>query len=309
MLHPRNKHRARYDFKALCASEPELTAFVRPNAYGDESIDFSNPEAVKTLNRALLKHHYGVSHWEIPQNYLCPPIPGRADYLHHVADLLAENNGGKIPTGSKVKCLDVGVGANCIYPIVGNSEYQWSFVGSDIDPVAVDSAHAIVKQNEHLRTSIDLRLQRNKQDFFFGILRRGERFSLTVCNPPFHSSAAEAEAGTIRKLSNLNRKKVTKATLNFGGTNNELWCEGGELQFVRDMIHQSRRFSASILWFTTLVSKEANLRGIYRALKKAEVTEVKTIPMGQGNKVSRIVAWTFHSKTHQQRWAEREWGK
>ena len=41
------------------------------------------------LNRAILMHHYGVKSWDIPAGYLCPPIPGRADYIHSVADLLA----------------------------------------------------------------------------------------------------------------------------------------------------------------------------------------------------------------------------
>ena len=95
-LHPRTKHRGRYDFTKLIVGCPELAEFVKPNNYGDESVDFSDPQAVKTLNKALLKFFYDVSFWEIPSNYLCPPIPGRADYIHYVADLLATGNGGEI---------------------------------------------------------------------------------------------------------------------------------------------------------------------------------------------------------------------
>lgn len=93
-LHPRNRHRSRYDFPALIASCPALAPFVKPNAWGDVSVDFADPAAVKMLNRALLQHFYGIEHWDIPADYLCPPIPGRADYLHHLADLLATSNGG-----------------------------------------------------------------------------------------------------------------------------------------------------------------------------------------------------------------------
>ena len=113
-LHPRNRHRSRYDFPALIASCPALAPFVKPNAWGDVSVDFADPAAVKMLNRALLQHFYGIEHWDIPADYLCPPIPGRADYLHHLADLLATSNGGEIPRGKGVAILDVGVGANCI---------------------------------------------------------------------------------------------------------------------------------------------------------------------------------------------------
>ena len=115
-LHPRNKNRERYDFRKLIESFPELATFVKPNIYGDESVDFADPQAVKALNKAILKHHYEVN-WEIPEGYLCPPIPGRADYIHHIADFLCRNNYGKIPTGPQIKCMDIGVGASCIYQI------------------------------------------------------------------------------------------------------------------------------------------------------------------------------------------------
>jgi len=84
-LHPRNKHRERYDFKLLIESSPELAQFVKMNIYNDESIDFFNPDAVKALNKALLKYFYDIENWDIPEGYLCPPIPGRADYIHHIA--------------------------------------------------------------------------------------------------------------------------------------------------------------------------------------------------------------------------------
>jgi hypothetical protein len=64
-LHPRNSHRGRYDFGRLVACCPELALFVAINEYGDESIDFSNPSAVKALNRALLKLEYGIEGWDI----------------------------------------------------------------------------------------------------------------------------------------------------------------------------------------------------------------------------------------------------
>lgn len=306
-LHPRNKHRERYDFKQLIASCAELKPFVKLNEYKDESIDFFNAEAVKTLNKALLKHFYSIEHWDIPKNYLCPPIPGRADYLHYAADLLGSMNNGKIPTGEKIKCLDIGVGANCVYPIIGTKEYGWNFIGTDIDAVAVESANKIIELNPSLKNKIEIRLQHNPKDILYGVLKKDERIDLSICNPPFHASLEEAQAGTIRKLSNLKGKKITKANLNFGGQNNELWCKGGELGFIRDMIRQSKQFSESVFWFSTSVSKQSNLNVIYQELEKAKVFDVKTIPMGQGNKTSRVVAWTFLSKEEQQTWVKEKW--
>ena len=301
-LHPRNRHRERYDFKQLIESCPELAPFVTLNSYNDESINFFDPEAVKMLNKALLKYYYVIAYWNIPENYLCPPIPGRADYIHHIADVLGSFNKGKIPTGSQIRCLDIGVGANCIYPIIGNKEYGWSFVGSEIDTVAIESANRIIEGNPLLKGKIEIRLQRNPQDIFTGIIQKDEFFDLTICNPPFHASLAEAQSGTLRKLTNLSHKKITKPILNFGGQNSELWCEGGEEQFVKEMIFQSKQFSASCLWFSTLLSKTSNLKGVEEALKRAEPVEVKVIPMGQGNKKSRIVAWTFFAGEQQKKW-------
>jgi len=307
VLHPRNKHRERYDFKLLTVTCPELGKYVKLNPYGDESIDFANPKAVKWLNKALLKQYYGVDYWDIPTGYLCPPIPGRADYIHYAADLLGSSNGGKIPKGFKIRCMDIGVGASCVFPIIGNKEYGWSFIGSETDPVALESASKIVNYNAFLKRSIDLRLQENTKDIFHGIMERNEPVDITLCNPPFHSSLEEAQEGTLRKLSSLNHKKITTPTLNFGGQTTELWCEGGEERFVRDMIRQSKQFGSNCFWFTTQISRQSHLESVYEALKNAGALEVKTIPMGQGTKVSRIVAWTFLKKDQQKGWIDQKW--
>jgi 23S rRNA (adenine1618-N6)-methyltransferase len=155
-LHPRNQHRFRYDFSLLIKNCPELKAFVSINEHGIETIDFSKPEAVKTLNNALLITYYGIESWDIPANYLCPPIPGRADYIHYIADLLATNNNGLVPKGDIVQGLDIGVGANCIYPILGNTSYGWSFVGTDIDENAIENCEKIIEANPKLIDSISL---------------------------------------------------------------------------------------------------------------------------------------------------------
>ncbi|POY38412.1 23S rRNA (adenine(1618)-N(6))-methyltransferase RlmF [Solitalea longa] len=301
-LHPRNKHRGRYNFPELISACPELSAFVSENKFGIESIDFANAAAVKMLNKSLLKNFYQIDYWDIPAGYLCPPIPGRADYIHYLADLLAEANNGVEPQGQTAKVLDIGTGANCIYPIIGTTEYGWNFVGSDIDIRSVQSAEKIIKANPTLQSKIELRLQKHSNQIFKGLIKTEDRFHLTLCNPPFHSSAAEAASGTNRKLTNLGKKQGHKPVLNFGGQHNELWCEGGEFEFIRKMINESTAFSKQCLWFTTLVSKSVNLNGIYTLLKRADVQEFKTVEMSQGNKVSRFVAWTFLTKEEQEKW-------
>ncbi len=308
-LHPSNIHRDRYDFEALCKSEPKLLPFVFENQYGGQTLDFANPDAVKTLNRALLKHFYKIEFWDIPEGFLCPPIPGRADYIHYAADLLKQSNAGKSPPGRKVKVLDIGTGANLIYPILGNSIYGWSFVGAELDQKSNCSAQQIIEKNSNLIGKIELRHQPDSSHIFSGIIEKEEFFDLTVCNPPFHESAAEADAGSARKVKNLKGKIGTKPTLNFGGQANELWCEGGESKFIERMIRESLKFRFTCFWFTTLVAKEVNLPSIYSNLKRAGVTEIKTIPMSQGSKKSRIVAWTFLNSKQMENWRKKRWNK
>lgn len=303
-LHPRNPHRGRYDFMRLISCSPELAAFVTKNGYGNESIDFANPSAVKALNRALLKLEYGITVWDIPVQYLCPPIPGRADYLHYLADLLAD--GGDIPRGPSVRVLDVGVGANCIYPLIGQRSYDWSFIGSDIDEVALANAQRIVDANG-LGRDIELRLQTSRSAIFSGVIKPGELFDLTMCNPPFHASSDDAKAGTQRKWRNLGKHSGRQPVLNFGGQGAELYCDGGEEAFIGRMAAESAMQPASCLWYTSLVSKSASLPGVYRALKKAGALEVRTIDMAQGQKKSRIVAWTFLDRRQQTEWRAARW--
>lgn len=277
-MHHKNRHTGSYDFPALIKSCPELSQFAAPNPHGNDSIDFSNPKAVKTLNKALLKHFYKIN-WDLPEPYLCPPVPSRADYIHSISDLLDDPH-------QKALILDIGVGANCIYPLIGHREYGWRFVGTDIDPQALAIADRIIKQNG-LSESIELRLQKSPETIFEGVVK-SDRFDISMCNPPFHASQNEAKTGTLRKLRNL---KINTNVLNFGGQGNELWYPGGEVLFIKRMIAESIRVQCK--WFTTLVSKEANLPLIYSALDKVKATEVRTIPMSLGHKIGRIIAWTY----------------
>jgi 23S rRNA (adenine1618-N6)-methyltransferase len=296
-LHPRNQHSDGYDFARLVAQSPELEAFTQLSPAGHTSINFHDEQAVRALNRALLKTHYKINFWDIPANYLCPPIPGRVDYVHHLADLLAADNNGEIPRGRNIKVLDIGTGANLVYPLIGQSEYGWHFTGTDIDPTSIKVAQQICQFN---KLKISLKLQKNKKDIFRGVMAPADGFHLTMCNPPFHASPDAASKGNERKRKNLGKDqgldKGKAPKLNFGGQQAELWCPGGELQFIAKMIEQSVEVAEQCLWFTSLVSKKDNLKPLYKLLEKAGVAEVKTVDMAQGQKVSRFIAWSFIEK-------------
>lgn len=287
-LHPRNAHNLGYDFDLLTSHLPELTPFVINNPAQQKTINFADSLAVKTLNKALLHAYYGITFWDIPAGYLCPPIPGRVDYIHYLADLLAEDNHNIIPTGKQITALDIGTGANLVYPLTGQHCYGWQFTGTDIDPISIKVAKQLILFNQ---LKIKLKLQKNQQHIFDGVVNDKDLFTFSMCNPPFHNSLEQAQQGTERKWKNLG--KTPSNELNFGGQNAELWCEGGELAFISTMIEESKHVAGQVIWFTSLVSKKEHLSALKNLLNKQGVKETKVIDMAQGQKVSRILAWSY----------------
>ena len=300
-LHPRNLHQLGYDFTALKKSYPPLAPYVKANAYGNLSIAFSDPQAVTVLNAALLKCHYNISDWSIPLGALCPPIPGRADYIHYVAELLgvSETTHSLVKAQPKITLLDIGTGANGIYPLLACQIYGWHCVGSDINAQSLENVAAIIANNPQLKGSFKLRTQHDKNHIFNGIIQAGEFFDISVCNPPFHASEDEARKGSQLKVNNLARHRgeqtptATAPMLNFGGQDAELWCKGGERMFLKKLIKESQTFATQCRWFTSLVSKIDNVKPAKKLISKLGAVDIREIEMKQGNKITRILAWTF----------------
>jgi 23S rRNA (adenine1618-N6)-methyltransferase len=279
-LHPRNKFNKGYNFDELIKINPNLETHVAKNQFDVITIDFSIPEAVKELNKALLFSYDKISVWDFSDKNLCPPIPGRLDYIHYLADLIA--------TDSTKKILDIGTGATCIYPILGVAEYDWNFVASDIDLDSLDTAQDIIEDN-NLGSKIELRQQIDENNILKGILKDEDSFSAVMCNPPFFKSGEEAQGANKRKNRNLGNNPVR----NFSGNNNELWYVGGEKAFLHNYLYESSLFKEKSKWFTSLVSKKENIVSLQKSSTKLGAIEFKVIPMHQGNKVTRIVCWRF----------------
>lgn len=302
-MHHRNVHNHGYDFVTLAQIHAPLRIFLSANPAGKLTIDFSQPSAVKALNAGLLKQFYQVQHWDIPAGFLCPAVPGRADYIHYIADLLGQDKDGQIPQGKQIRGLDIGTGANLIYPIVASQSYGWNMIGSDINQASYSGASLIVESNPNLRKLVSVRLQKQPKAIFSGIVKDNELFDFSLCNPPFHISADAALAGSRKKNKNLARHSqkrrgkdsttTNQSSLNFGGQHSELWCEGGEFEFVKSMITESVAFKTQIKWFTSLLSKKDNVLPLLALAEKLGATECKTINMAQGAKASRFIAWRF----------------
>lgn len=278
-LHPLNIHKSSYEISFLVEKHPVLKDFIILGKKGNKTINFSNPNAVKALNTALLKAHYGVQFWDFPEENLCPPIPGRVDYIHYLSDLIGTQ---------KATVLDIGTGASLIYPLLGNAVYHWNFVGTDVSRESLVSAQKIIDKN-NLNQQIELRFQNKSEHILEGIIRTSDTFDAVMCNPPFYASAREAHGANARKSKNLGQSNVR----NFAGNANELWYKGGEKAFLHTYLYESSLNPKAAKWFTSLVSKKENVKSLQDSSKKLKAQEFKVIQMNQGNKVTRIVAWRF----------------
>jgi len=293
-MHKNNIHKSGYDFGVLCESYPKLLPFVFKNKYQTHTIDFANPEAVKNLNTALLFTYYNINYWEFLDDNLCPPIPGRVEYIHHLERLLKSSGINK-----KISVLDIGTGATCIYPLLGHQVYGWEFVATEIDKNSLQQAQKNIDKNK-LDDKILLRFQEDVSQIFKGVLEQSDKFSTSICNPPFFKSEEEMMQATTKKLKGLGKNE--DVIRNFSGKLNELCYKGGEKAFVHNYLYESSLFKANCFWYTTLVSKKENVKSMYASLNKLGATEIKTMFIQLGNKTSRIVAWTFLTKDEQKRW-------
>lgn len=294
-MHKRNKHIADYNFSKLIEVYPELRSHVFVNTRNNKTLNFADAQAVKALNTALLKFYYNIDFWQFPDTNLCPPIPGRVDYIHHIADLLEASNLNK-----NITILDIGTGASCIYPLLGTSEYHWKFVATDSNKKAIAYAKKIIIKNQ-LNKAIQLKHQPNTENIFKGIINTSDTFSASLCNPPFFKNEVEAFEATTRKLKGLGQL-TDLVSRNFAGQAYELCFKGGEKAFLHTYLYESSLFKSKCYWYTSLVSNKKNVKAMQQSLYKLGATAVKVIEMEQGNKKSRVVAWTFLTEKQQKNW-------
>jgi len=279
-VHKKNPFAADYDFDNLVKHNDALAKYVFPNKQGTKTIKFGDQRAVKALNKALLKTQFDV-HWDIPKGFPCPPIPGRLDYLLNIADLLPEK---------EIKMLDIGTGANMIYPILGTRHFGWHCTASELNPDSIKHAAQIIANNPSL-SSVELRVQSDPKLILENIIQPDDNFDVMVCNPPHFKSLEDAQKHNQRKVRNLSSKKREK--LNFAGRSNELWTPGGEAAFIQSLAEESVQFMDQVGWFTSLISRNDSVRGITEMIDAIPRTEVKVVEMTQGIKASRFVAWRF----------------
>lgn len=315
-LHHRNIH-IDDDFLLISEKYPEFRKCIKI-LNGNMCINYNNPTALYCISKVLLHHRYNLI-WDMPDNFLIPTVPSRANYVHFISDLLTpehvyntetvSNKGSLndtetikfnthqdfcsvelIPRGKQVLGLDIGIGANSIFSLLCNKIYSWNMVGTDISSESLKVSDSIIKNN-NLSDCITLLLQENPEDILLGILDRPEiktlNFSFTICNPPYYDSIEDSEMNV-----HPNRYRVCK--------NYEVITQGGESQFILKMYSQSKIFRKRVIWYTSQVSKLKNLKFLRNALGKEIVSnELKSLiftTLKQGKHDKWVIAWSFFEK-------------
>ncbi len=235
------------DFKLLSESFPNFAKYVFKNKFNGYSIKWSDKNALKELNRTLLKKDFDIDYWDIPDGFLIPTITSRLNYICWVKSLLdgfiykdseieRENkeNMDSISYDDKsrpnllkkkrinyqqtflnnlikkrktniynpitsindylseekfeekimITGLDIGTGANCIYPLLGYGMYKWHFKATDINNESLESAYNIIERN-NLENLIKLETQINEKYIFYSVVEPQEIIYFSMCNPPY----------------------------------------------------------------------------------------------------------------------------
>ena len=335
-MHPRSAFReGNPDFGALAERHPSLRPhLVRRGASRDGAkprwtLDFASWDATVALNAALLADAYDVRGWSIPRGYLCPAVANRANYVHWIEDLLEQSRPaalGSATRGPAIRGLDVGVGANCVYPLIGAARNGWSFVGTDVTDAALEAARRNADANPRLAPLIEIRDARIRGESEANLPRAEEGDPAPIFARVRADEDRDAERDRLdaardaaaSSSSTTKKKKIEtrgfaftmcnppffeseadakgNAGTDFGGVASEMACAGGELAFVSRILAESsasadaRRFAH---WYTTMCGKKETVKRLRAMLRTRGAKAVRETTFYQGKTRRWGVAWSF----------------
>lgn len=283
-MHPRNRYKDKPpDFSYLASKYKEFQQHVHTNLTGKVSLNFKEPEAVRALTCTLLKEDFGLT-IDIPLERLIPTVPLRLNYIHWVEDLIGcGTNKNKLIRG-----IDIGTGASCIYPLLGATMNGWFFLATEVDDMCFSYATKNVEQN-NLSDLIKVVKVPQKTLLMDALKEESEIvYDFCMCNPPFFANQMEAQGVNSR-----NPSRPPPSSINTGGIT-EIMAEGGELEFVKRIIHDSLQLKKRLRWYSCMLGKKCSLVPLKEELQQQGVPKVTHTEFCQGRTMRWALAWSFY---------------
>ncbi|XP_060521193.1 U6 small nuclear RNA (adenine-(43)-N(6))-methyltransferase [Cylas formicarius] len=278
-MHPRNIYKKPPDFQQLALGYPEFRKYVKLDICGKVSFDFKDPDSLRVLSRTLLKKDFGLD-VQIPREKLVPTIPLRLNYILWMEDLL-----DFMQLGENIKGIDIGTGASCVYPLIAAKKNNWSMVGTEIDEKSVSFAKKNVESN---KLSSLITIVRVQPDTFLKGAVGNDPYDFCMCNPPFFSSFHEVHP--FFKSRKIDRPRPKNA---FVATANEVVSKGGEVEFIKHIIKESKELGDQLKLCSSMVGHKSSLPHLKAFLRELEVRSFKETEFCQGNTTRWGLAWTF----------------
>ena len=270
------------DFSILIKEYPELKNFlkIQSDDIGQYSFDWSKKELSLLMTKHILNYYFKIEYYSIPNNFLIPPVPSRLNYINMIHSLLTSFNLiNEKNNENEIIGVDIGTGANIIYPLLGHSVYNWKFICSEINEEAYENALKIINNNK-LEEYIKLIKQKYKNNILIGVINREEKYTFTMCNPPYYDYEEEIKF----------EDKIKDCEYNF----DEIYFKNGEFGFFNRLFDESVCYYKNIFLFTILIGKKSNAEKIYDKIsneKNVKYFDMKRIKTG--NNMRYIIYWSF----------------
>ena len=257
---------------------------VQINLNGRVSLNFKDLEAVRALTCTLLREDFGLS-INIPLERRIPTVPLRLNYIHWVEDLIGHQNSDK---STLRRGIDIGTGASCIYPLLGTTLNGWYFLATEVDDMCFNYAKKNMEQN-NLSDPIKA-VKVPQKTLLMGTLKEESQiiYDFCMCNPPFFANQLEAKG-----VNSQNPRRPPPSSVNTGGIT-EIMAEGGELEFVKRIIHDSLQLEKRLRWYSCVLGKKCSLASLKEELHIQRVPNVTSTELCQGRTMRWALAWSFY---------------
>ncbi|MED6287967.1 Methyltransferase-like protein 16 [Characodon lateralis] len=94
-------------------------------------------------------------------------------------------------------------------------------------------------------------------------------------------------------VNSRNSRRPPPSSVNTGGVT-EIMAEGGELEFVKRIIHDSLQLKKRLRWYSCMLGKKCSLAPLKEELRKQGVPKVTHTEFCQGRTMRWALAWSFY---------------